>query len=191
MAVSSANKALCRKLVEVFGGTPRVRQFWDDNHESSVDILDCAGSPQPGVTSYATLGLSDYALTQNGKGHPARVEIVGACAGGDELAHALATAAFCVINSRWFCCPGAIFPAVLAMYKVSPTMKHILFVTPFLWEAGLPTLDLGEKKVSFLQAVPISEAELDFAEKHGPGDIEALFVRAQPDLFDLGRPSVV
>ena len=36
----------------------------------------------------------------------------------------LSTAAFCIINSKWFCYPGAIFPDIVSMYLKSSKIKH-------------------------------------------------------------------
>lgn len=192
------NKTLARTVARVFGGSPRVTRFWDDNHKSWVDILACSDH-RPGVTAFSTLGLSDHPLYKDGAEYPARLEIVGACVSKFAAActrrhqgfdNAISTAAFCIINSRWFCYPGAIFPDVVAMYKLSKTMKHLLFVPPFLWEDDLKTLDLGKKKVSFLLAAPISEAEYVFAQQKGSDLLEEVFERTNIDIFDLNRKSV-
>ena len=191
-AVSETNKQVARAAAKAFGGSPRVWKFWDDNHESSVDILSCENRPLDGVTSFSTVGLSDWPLYMEGKEYGARLEMVGACGNGFErFDNALATAAFCVINSGWFCYPGAIFPEVLAMHEASATMRHFLFVPPFLWEGELTTMELEEKTLAWLLAVPISDEELAFAESSGSDELEKLFQERQIDVFDLARPSVV
>ncbi len=83
-----------------------------------------------------------------------------------------------------------IFPDAVAMYKLSKTMRHLFFVPPFLWEDDLKTVDLGKKKVSFLLATPISEAEYVFAEQNGSDALEEEFERENIDIFDLNRKSV-
>jgi len=191
-AVTEDNKTIARYAAQVFGGHPSVTRFWDDNHKSWVDLLKSEDQPQKGVSSYATIGLSDWPLIQDGEEYPARLEMVGAC--GNQFGrfdNALATAAFCIINSKWFCFPGAIFPDVLRMHKCSRTMPHFLFVPPFLWDDKLQTMDLKGSKIAWLMAIPISETERRFAEKNGADKLQDLFVAHQIDVFDLERKSVV
>lgn len=189
--VSDENKKLARTVAAAFGGKPSVTRYWDDNHQSYVDLLVSIDQPQTGVTSYSTIGLSDHLLIKDGKDFGVRVEFVGACgAGFTKFDNIIATAAFCVINSKWFCYPGAIFPNVVGMYEASTTLKHILFVPPFLWEDKLKTMEMRGKKVAWLLVVPISDQEMEFAEKAGSDSLEKLFVEKQIDIFDLNRVSV-
>ena len=190
--VSDENKTIAKTLVKAFGGTPRVQRFWDEEEKSFVDILTCSERPERGVTCYSTIGLSDTPLLKDGAEYPTRLEIVGACGSGfTGFDNALSTAAFCIINSSWFCYPGAIFPDVLKMYEISPTMSHLMFVPPFLWEEELQTTVLKSKTVSWLLSVPISEKELLFAEENGTDALEKLFADMQVDIYDLERNSVV
>jgi hypothetical protein len=103
----------------------------------------------------------------------------------------MATLAFCVINSGWFCAPGVIFPDVVSMYKHSDTMSDIYFAYPFLWEERLRSTMIGDRKVAWLLAIPVSKAETEFAQSHGPDKLEDLFVEKGIDIYDLNRASVV
>jgi suppressor of fused protein SUFU len=77
------------------------------------------------------------------------------------------------------------------MYDCSPTMRHFLFVPPFLWEGQLDTIDRDGRKIAWLLAVPISEGERAFAEANGSEKLEELFGDRQIDIFNLHRPSEV
>ena len=72
-------------------------------------------------------------------------------------------------------------------------VNHIFFTQPFLWD--LESFDFDEEYVTWLQAIPITEAELQFIEKHGAEvgaqKLEALFEEHQIDVYDFMRPSVV
>lgn len=70
-------------------------------------------------------------------------------------------------------------------------MKHIMFVPPFLWEEDLELLEFNNKSVTWLMALPISEGELQVAEKHGPDYLQDLLESKQTDIFDIKRESVV
>lgn len=189
--VSSENKTIAKKIAAIFGGAPKVIRFWDDNHNSSIAVLISEEAPQKGVSSYATVCLSDSPLYKDGKDTSIRLELLGACQSScKEFANIMSTAAFCIINSKWFCCPGMIFPDVVSMYNCSNTMHHLLFVPPFLWE-DFKTLELNSKTIAWLMVVPISEEEYCFAESEGVNKLETLFEEEQIDIYNINRPSVV
>lgn len=77
------------------------------------------------------------------------------------------------------------------MYDQETDMKHIMFVPPFLWEEDLELLEFNNKSVTWLMALPISEGELQVAEKHGPDYLQDLLESKQTDIFDIKRESVV
>lgn len=131
-AVSSQQKVLAAHTALAMGvETPPIFRYWDENRKSSVCILDATNRPQDGVTAYATIGLSDHPLMFKGREFDARVELVGACGSAfTGFANVLATAAFCVINSGWFCAPGIIFPDVVSMYKGIGDIKRYLLCSP-------------------------------------------------------------
>jgi hypothetical protein len=190
--VTADNKTICRYAAQALGGHPKVTRFWDNDHKSHVDILECTDAPQKGVKSFATVGLSDWPLIKDKKKLGLRLELVGACRSQFErFDNALSTAAFCIINSKWFCGPGTIFPDVLKMHQCSRTMRHLLFVPPFLWDDELQTLKIKKTEVAWLLAVPISEREMRFAEQHDADQLQDLLEEKQIDIFDLGRKSIV
>lgn len=102
----------------------------------------------------------------------------------------LATCAFCVINSNFSIFHREVFRDIIKMYYPESEMKHILFVSPFLWE-DLKTLDFQNKKVAWLLAVPISENEYRFAQKKGKNSLEHLFEQKEIDIFDVERKSII
>src|SRR5262249_12982071 len=95
-----------------------------------------------------------------------------------------------IIDRKYFCAPGVIFPDMLSLYGLSKTMEHFYFMPPFLWP-DLETKVFGTKKVAWLLAVPISDAEAQVAGNKGAAALEDLFDAEQIDIFDLQRPSVV
>jgi antitoxin YqcF len=185
-------RLIAQAVAVAFGGRPAVFKYWDDARTSSVDVAERRDCPQPGVTSYSTLSLSEWPLFDNGREYQdTRIELVGACESTvSGFGEAISTAAFCVINSKWFCFPGAVFPDVLAIHEISPTLQHMFFVEPFLW-TGLSTLRLPGRIVSWLMAVPISEAEYAYAIDRGHEALNRLLVEKQIDVFDLARQSTV
>lgn len=189
---TEGNRAIARAAATEFDGKPSVTRFWGDQERSAIDILECPDSPTEGVTSCSTLGLSDHALMRDGNEYPVRVEVVGAGATDNEyFPNIISTVAFFVINDRWFSSPGSIFPDVIGMYYPAVTMRHILFVPPFLLKDGLETMRFPGKTVAWLQAVPISGGERQYAETNGSEALQELFTEKEIDVFDLNRASTV
>lgn len=171
---------------------PPIFQFWDDDRLKDIHVIEAADRPQPGVKTFATVGLSEYPLMNQGREFSSRVELVGACGiAHSEYANVIATLAFCVINSGWFCAPGIIFPDVMAMYNLSSTMDDIYFADPFLWDDRLKSTDIDGVKTAWLLAVPVSKAETAYAAEHGSDQLQKLFEQKNIDVYDLNRPSVV
>ncbi len=176
----------------MFGGTPRVIAYWDEPDEHSVDILICSDAPAQGFTSFSTVTLSDSPLIQGGKEFPARIEIAGASASDVKaFGNAIAAAAFFVSKDKWFPRPGVVFETILSMFDISVTMEHLYFTAPSQWPGLNTTLELATKKVTWLWAIPISEAESRFIAKQGDGRFEDLLEQSGADVFDVHRASII
>jgi antitoxin YqcF len=190
--ITAKHKHLASYVAGIFGAQkPPIARFTDEKGGSDVFILEAENSPQMGVKSFSTIGLSDSPLFLKGNEFGARVEIVGACGSSFHgFADAISTAAFCVINSHWFCAPGVIFPDVIGAHGISTTMSDIYFANPFLWPE-LKAINIEGKDVAWLLAVPVSKAETDFAQKNGPEKLESLLSEMDIDILNLNRASIV
>ena len=190
--VSESNKIVGRRVAQAFGRLPKVTTMWDADNRSSVYIGAVVDSPDTGLTSYSTLNLSNWPLYVDGRVHKTRIEMMGAAPSEIELfENAVSTAAFCVINQKWECYPGAIFPDVLAMYHLSPTMKHVLFTEPFLFSSLEEPLQLPDRLVSWLMMVPIADSEYEYAKAKGWPALGQLFEDLDIDYLDIRRKPVV
>lgn len=190
--ISNENKKIANTALEVFGGKPLVWTYADENNESKIDILPCQDRPYSSITSYSTLGLSDYSVGLEVEGITLGVEIVGACRSEyDKYSNVISTCAFNIINSHFKCYPDAIFKRIVEMYYPSFLMKHILFIPPFGWDKEFHTLEFPTKKVAWLLATPISELEFRLAEEKGVDLLKSLFEEKQIDIYDLNRKSVI
>lgn len=191
MSVTNENKIIAKTTLDVFGGSPKVTAYWDDDNVSRIDILTTTNGLYSDITPYATIGLSDYSIGYDVDNKPLRVEIVGACDQSfDYLPNILATCAFNIINSKFRISHGCMFKNVVGMYDQDSEMSHVLFVSPFLWEQ-FQTIDFPDKKVTWLLAVPISTKEYLYVEKEGSEALEDLFEEKEVDIFDLKRPSIL
>ncbi|RZK33108.1 MAG: suppressor of fused domain protein [Hymenobacter sp.] len=192
MAVSSDNKVIAKTLATAFGVKPTVAKYWDDAHEASIDLLKCANPVEVDAVSYGTIGLSDHPLLQDGQEFPVRIELVGAAyARFADFPNILSSAALYIQRTGWFCAPGAVLRNAVEAYAPDGPLKHLLFTAPMLWQDNLVTLSFETKKVAWLMAVPISEAEKAYKDQHGADALEDLFEEHQIDVLSLTRASVV
>ncbi|MGY4507558.1 suppressor of fused domain protein [Bradyrhizobium sp. USDA 3650] len=190
MAVSEDNKSLARYLRDVTQGSPTVTKYWDDAHVCDVDIMIIKNVPAGGVSTYASLALSDAktGLTSGDKalGIEILLALATECAEG---ANMIATCAFSIKKAEITPLPGAIIPRALELYGEGRDMKHAMLISPFLWD--LETQSFSAKSVAWLQVLPISDAERDYALANGPEALEDLFQDRQIDVFDIDRPSAL
>ena len=192
MSVSDEAQQIARVLADTFrvGPTtqPEMRRYGDAGDKGTVDLLCCADSPMEGVTAYGTVRLSDHALSNAGG---LRVEIVGAFPTAlPAFAKVMAACAFNVINDGAPLRPGMIHGH--AMGDLSTTLRHVMFVQPFLWGDDRPeTLTLSDRTVTWLMAVPITEAERIYAVENGSNALEQLLERENVNVLHPNRPSAV
>ncbi|MGK9231943.1 suppressor of fused domain protein [Inquilinus limosus] len=190
MPVSAENRTLFQYLRIMFGGSPKMKSYLDENNESSVDILTAADVPHKNVTTYSTIGLSDASIGLVVEGVPLGVEIaLSARSNYDYAANILATCAFNIINSKMSCRPGVIYPRVIEMYNSTLAMKHVMCVDHFLWP--LRTHKFPTKQVAWLFAVPISDGEFEMAQKNGGDALSKAFEKHKIDVFNLHRKSIL
>ncbi|MGE0709270.1 MAG: suppressor of fused domain protein [Planctomycetota bacterium] len=96
-------------------------------------------------------------------------------------------------HERWGgLCPRAGHPGLLTLYDDIPSgLPHVLLWDPAPWQDRLPTLELTEKTVAWLWAVPISESELAYLDAHGPEALADALEEANADVADLERSPVM
>lgn len=80
---------------------------------------------------------------------------------------------------------------IVDMYYEESEMKHIMFVSPFLWEDRMAPLHLETKTVHWLLGTPISDKELEYRMKNGASALEDMFQEKDIDIFDINRKSVI
>lgn len=192
MSVSPEKKQIAKYIADLFDGKASVFNYGDDNNVSKIAILESDNSPNDGEISYSTIGLSSYDIGLSVEDKPLRFEFVGASpAEYEHFGNIMSTCAFNIINSDYSCSPGTIYPNIVKMYYPELNTKHILFVSPFLWDKEFETLHFEDKEVAWLQAIPISDTEFVYASQHGSESLEDLLEESDVDILDLNRPSVI
>lgn len=190
---TAAQRTIAKRLLSV-APSPSVSftDYWDEEKEKSIVIFKSPDTPSVGVSTYSTVGLCEFDLFVDEKKIDIGIEIISACANSaSQLENIISTAAFCIINSKWTCAPGIIFPDIISMYQASETLSDLYFCPPFLWDERLGGIIIEEKKVAWLLAVPISKAETNLASRLGPKALEDLFEENNIDIFDINRKSVI
>lgn len=103
----------------------------------------------------------------------------------------LASAAFCIMRSEAVYHPGTVLPNHVRQFYEASKLPHLYLTAPFLWEKELAMLDCGTKKVSWLLAMPISDAEYLYLQEHGDHAFEQALEKQHVDASDLDRASVI
>jgi hypothetical protein len=188
------NKMLAKFMRNTFGINPNARivDYLNEDESTSIPILSCPESPYKGLTTYATIGLSDYPMYHDNKEFDLRVEIVGVGDSSiDWFPNILSTSAFYVIQKGWLYSPGAVVENLVSMYEANTELKHIYFTSPFLWSEQLKTLQLETKKVAWLLSILITDSEYQYLKQHGSDKFEELLEERDADVFNIARNSVI
>lgn len=75
---------------------------------------------------------------------------------------------------------------MVQMYFPETQLPHVMFTTPFQWP-DMSRVELDGTTVYPLLAVPISEAERQFAAAHGSDALESQWVERSVDVLDWAR----
>ena len=187
-----ADKQIAKDVRAVFGGAQcRVINYLDKDEKSEIHVLHSTETPEEGLISYCTIGLSGYPDDSYEVDPPLGVEIV-TVSNLPDFGEVVSTAAFCVINSGYRAQPGAVFPGVVRLHHPDTTVPNLMFIHPYLWDdEALRSRVYGDRTVAWLQAVPISDAETEYVLENGADALSALFEEHDPDFIDLGRASIV
>jgi antitoxin YqcF len=167
------------------------------SHSLSSNIIDIArfdNSGGPGISSFTTIGLSAAPLMRDGEEFAeARLELCGAV---DReytwFGAVIAAASAKVLDGEWVY-PGRAMPGLVAAASPGISTPHLLFVEPFLWNRenlAAPITSIG-RKVLWLQAVPITEAELQYGLANNMDALTDLLQERGTEPTNLSRPSAI
>ncbi len=190
--ISQENLNLSQFAGKVFGDDWEMAEHLDEQRQNVIYVLSGRDKEKPGLVSHATIGLSDFKLGEDKGGVALGAELVGGCNDlCDYFDRALADCADTILHHNRLCKPGSIFANVLEKYDASSQMKHFLFAVPSFWPDELYPLSFKSKTVLWLQALPISESEMQFASQNGAGELGEKLLASKADLTDLQRDPVV
>ena len=189
MELTQRKKAIFQAIHDAVGLTPKVFSFGDEVEKNHIDIYIGTDRPDIGLSTYSTIGLSEYpiGLVDSSTGRQIRVEFIGMCDSTfADFPNVLASCAFNIINDQYSCSPGMVYLNVINQYYNNSEMRHIYFTDPSYWD-DLYGFDLDGNYVTWLFAIPISDKELDYLEKHGDDEFEKLFEENNTEVFNLYR----
>jgi hypothetical protein len=189
--IQQANRVVAAWIADVVGGSPRARRYYGDDPRHQISIGWFADRPQEGVTTYATLGLSDVAIPGPVR-PPLGAELLGVCAStATDFPKILGEIAFRAQTEGRRCLPDEIFDNVVPD-GMSATLRHAILVDPFLWDDdAFAAREIDYKTVAWLHALPITDAERRYARDHTPEKLQDVFEDSEIDIFDPQRPSAV
>lgn len=160
--------------------------------ERAVGILKVDDCPARGVVSWATVDASAFETPfRTPDDRAVRVEFVAAVDGAlDRFGDAVASCAF-EIDPTIDVKPGTVYRDAVSNRYPDATTPHLFSVSPFVWSAAFQPYDDDDVRVTWLQLVPITADEAELVAAQGARALEDAFMRAQPDLFAIGRDSVL
>lgn len=187
---SQDNKAIAKIAAAGFGGRWGVSAYGDAGDTSTLDVLHSRETPEQGLASFCTIGLSDTSLSEGRLQLPLGVELVGT-SNHDDFAEVLATAGFFVLKDGWIPKPDTVFEEIVSEHFEGVTTPHLLLVPPYLWPDLPSSRELTTKTVAFVMVVPITEAESAYFSECGADALGRALEESDPDIVDLWRASVV
>ncbi|MGF7120037.1 suppressor of fused domain protein [Rhodococcus sp. AG1013] len=200
MEASEEVRAAARRIGDVFGVPPQVLRFraavdpdGDGEEPPEVSIAVGDGCPAPGYASYATLDMERFptnVTTEDGR--PIRTELITVGRADYRLlSDVLAQCAFQIASGSLHVTPNTIVPNAVHAADPDRSTRHVLLVVPFIWSALEILVERDEDVTTWLQAVPITDAELQFASRLGADELFTRLESAGADVSDIDRPSVV
>ncbi len=154
----------------------------------AVGMLRVDDCPDPGITSWATLEASAFETPLHLRdGRDLRVEFVAAVdARLDLFGNAVAACAF-AIGPENAVRPGTVYRGAVSRQYPEASTPHLFSTTPFAWKGEFAPYDDDAVHVTWLQVVPITDAEADLVAAEGARALEVVFEREQPDLYSINR----
>lgn len=155
-----------------------------------VGMVEVPDSPDRGLTTWATVAASNFASGyRTPDGRPLGVELV---AGIDSrwtfMGDAVAACAFQIGEPNQVR-PGTVYRDAIGNRFAQAATPHLMSIPPFLW-GPFESYSDPDIHVTWLQLVPITEDEAAYCLAHGFDALDAVFMKEQPDVHSIERPSV-
>ena len=200
MQPSPIDKAIVRHLTHVFGAKPQLRQHSDaagadDAAPFTVSIALVKGFPTPELVTLSTVGASNLPLhdADGDEVGPTRVEFIASCLPGDEedVGAALVAAARHAGPGKGVALPGSFIRDLFGAQRADSPVPHGFVTDPFAYDDIDDEDEFEGRNVAWLQIVPVSAAEIDYAQAHSIDALQERFTEMDVEWESLDRDPVV
>lgn len=190
----SLSERVEKHLAVVLGPPGRVTRARDPESGTAAAfrVITFPDQPVEGAFTLVTVGLSDRPL-RGPSGEAVRQELL-VCAWdsfyGDALYQVLFSMAHLIREGGETADPGTVLELPQPIATAVP-WRHLFLFVPGYHPEKLQPISLGENEVEICWLIPVTPEESALIEKEGPEAFDDLLDRADPDLMDFGRGSVV
>ncbi|MFC0546780.1 suppressor of fused domain protein [Kutzneria chonburiensis] len=162
----------------------------DDSTPNGVQVVHFGdGAPFAGVTTSATLGLSNHHLGQGGLHQELLMHVPTTRQPGNLAGVLFQVAAELLGRGRGLGRGEVLGPRGVLFPDTG--MTALVAAAPVYLPDDFAVCDTPAAPVVLTWLIPLTDAEARFATEHGWPALEDLFVQQNPDLTDLARASVV
>lgn len=170
-----------------------IARGWADGVGEPADVHVCLFEerPIPGTVTYATLGLSRHVLEMPRR-RKVRQELLLSVArrfAHDDRAKLLAYSAERLLHEHQALLRGQVLPLGHPMAPGS-SCSSLYVALPVVFPGGLATCSDTRPPTVFAWLIPLHADEAALVGRLGWSAFEDQLERADPDLFDLARPSI-
>lgn len=173
-------------LGKLIPGSLQVTRYFDEDNAIFVDIF--TSRSEKGVVA-STIGVMDFDLSRNPKFSLFTEILMDARGTISIVENVLSTIAFYIMKNSWQPAPGVIFESMVSMYDADSRVPHVIFLPPFQWASGMTKVELNDKTVYPLLAVPITESEKEYVRQNGADALFNHWDSLKLDIFDWNRGS--
>lgn len=180
MKPSQAQKEWANILRSRVGGEIAVNMYGDEEHVARIPIF--TGKTNGGVIA-ATVGLMDVNQSRNPAIEVHCEILIDSRRDSPAVPSILSSIAFYILKNEWKVAPGNIFEDIVSMYLPETKLPHLYFTAPFQW-SDLGKVELLDRTIYPLVAIPISAAEATIASVNQGKELESLWERLGTDVLD-------
>jgi hypothetical protein len=174
----------------------RIKSGWSgtpDGRPVPFSVVYLQQGQFDGVTSYATIGLSNHPLVAKGSGKAIHAELVlcvrSEVPEGNPYAAALQQIGLAMIRNDRPLLRGDTVPMNLGP---DHTMDGFYVTAPVYFDDDFAVAPLEDgRRAVIVWLVPVGKRELDFIDVNGWSKFEEKLIEVDPDLFDMRRAEIV
>ncbi len=187
---STEDIKMAKFIASAIGLSPTVYPYYDNDKTNQLDILSLTDPIDNEVGIHCTIGVSNYPNLIGDRNIPIEL-LLANYKKYEKATNILATCGFYITKDKFECRPGAIFRRIIEPYYTDISMKHILFIEPFLWAEKLDQMKVENKDVNFLLCIPISDKELEYKNENGFEALEELLMMNEINIYNLERKCLI